>query len=109
MKKTAIALVLAVLPIFFTVFGAGHFYLRRSLEGMLFLVAGYINLFLAFLYLPFEFDSLISPNFLVIISEFSSDELMAPVITLVVWGGLISASIIRVAHLSKTSGMMVKQ
>ena len=98
MKRKIIATTLAVLPIPFTVFGAGHFYLRRYREGILFLIAGYVNLFLSFSYLPLKLDALMGPNFLSIISEFDSMELMAPIITMIVWGGLISASIIRVAH-----------
>ncbi len=109
MRKQYLAITLTIFSIPFTVYGAGHFYLRKFREGFLFLIIGYANLFLSFSYLPFKFDSLMGPNFLSIISEFNSTEIMAPVVTLVVWGGLISASIIRVAHLSKHEGISVKQ
>ena len=109
MIKTVVAMLLTTLPIPFTIFGAGHFYLRQNLEGALFLMAGYVNLFLTFLYLPFEFDSLMGPNFLLIISQFNSDELMLPIITIIVWSGLISASIVRVVYLSKSKGLSIEQ
>ena len=109
MQKKPVAIFLAIFFIPFTVFGAGHFFLRKFKEGLLFLIVGHVNLFSSFSYLPFEFDSLMGPNFLSIISEFDSTELMGPIITVTVWGGLISASVIRVIHLSNSEGISIKQ
>ena len=101
MNRQVTALLLATVPIPFMVFGAGHFYLRRFREGILFFVAAMSNWLLSFSYLPFEIESLLGPNFLEIISRFDKSELMFSIVTICVWSGLIAASIVRVGHLSK--------
>jgi len=96
MKKPLPTFLITFLPMFFGIFGIGHFYFNRKKEGMLFFILGMINVLGIFFYMPFEAESLLSQNILAYYGSTKGVDMIAPIITMSVCFSLFASSIFRI-------------
>ena len=96
MKKSLSTFLITFLPMFFGIFGIGHFYLNRKKEGIMFFILGIVNVLGIFFYMPFEAESLLSQNISAYYGSVTGVDMIAPIITMGVCFSLFASSIFRI-------------